>query len=112
TGVKVEAGKTYELTASGRFSLAQQPAPWWAEPNGVTIEYYQGKPLGLLLAAVSEPDAKDTGITPLASPEVIGLAAKFTPRKNGTLYLCLNDSPARLADNQGQATVTIKPAGN
>lgn len=114
TGIKVEAGKTYELTASGRFSLAQQPKPWWSEPNGVTIEYYQGKPLGLLLVAVSEPDEKDTGITPLASPEIIGLANQFTPRKNGTLYLCLNDSPAKLADNQGSATVTIKhqTAGN
>lgn len=113
TGVQVEAGKTYELTASGRFSLAQQPQPWWSEPNGVTIEYHQGKPLGMLLAAISEPNAMDTGITPLASPEIIGLSAKFTPRKNGTLYLCLNDSPAKLADNQGSATVTINlPAGN
>jgi hypothetical protein len=112
TGVKLEAGKTYELTATGRFSVAQQPTPWWSEPNGITIEYYQGKPLGLLLAAVSEPDPKDTGITPLASPEIIGLSARFTPRKSGTLYLCLNDSPAKLADNQGAATVTIVPAAD
>jgi hypothetical protein len=108
SGVQLEAGKTYEITASGRFSVAQEPQPWWSEPNGITIEYHQRSPLGVLLAAASDPQAGDSGISPLASPEVIGLSGKLTPKKNGTLYLCLNDSPAKLSDNQGSATVTIK----
>jgi hypothetical protein len=108
TGIQLEAGQTYELTASGRYQMGQDPKPWWCEPNGITIEYHQGKPIGILLAAISDPQEGQTGITPLASPEVIGLAGKITPRKSGTLYLCLNDSPAKLADNQGSATVVIK----
>lgn len=110
TGVRLEAGKTYDLTASGRYALAREPQPWWCEPGGITIEYHQGKPLGILLAAVHDPQASDSGLTPLASPEVIGLHGQITPRKSGTLYLCLNDSPAKLADNQGSATVQIRLA--
>ena len=107
TGVQVEAGETYELTANGRYSLAKVPKPWWCEPNGITIEYHNRMPLGILLAAVS--DAGEAGITPLAtSVQVIGTAGKITPQKTGTLYLCLNDSPAKLADNEGSATVVIK----
>lgn len=108
TGIRVEAGQTYELTATGRYQMASEPKPWWSEPGGITIEYHQGRPLGILLAAVSDPQEGESGITPLASPEVIGLSGKITPRKSGTLYLCLNDSPAKLADNQGTATVVIK----
>ncbi len=108
TGVQLEAGRTYEITAAGRYSLAKEPQPWWCEPNGITIEYHQRLPLGILLAAVSDPQAGDVGITPLASPEAIGQAGKFTPKKTGTLYLCLNDSPAKLSDNEGSATVVIK----
>ena len=104
----MEAGQTYELTATGRYQMAREPKPWWCEPNGITIEYHQGKPLGILLAAVSDPQEGESGITPLASPDVIGLSGKITPRKSGTLYLCLNDSPAKLADNQGTAAVVIK----
>lgn len=108
TGMQLEAGKTYEITATGRYSLAKEPQPWWCEPNGITIEYHQRLPLGILLAAVSDPQAGDSGITPLASPEVIGLSGRITPKKSGTLYLCLNDSPAKLGDNEGSATVVIK----
>ena len=111
TGLQVETGQTYELTAAGRYTLAREPKPWICEPNGITLEYHQRLPLGILLAAVSDPQAGDSSITPLASPEVIGLAGKVTPKKSGTLYLCLNDSPTKLADNGGQATVVIQSAG-
>lgn len=111
TAVQLEAGQTYELTATGRYSLAREPKPWWSEPGGITLEYHQGKPLGILLAAVNDPSLSDNGITPLANPAVIGLKSKITPMKTGTLYLCLNDSPAKLADNQGSATVVIKSVG-
>lgn len=108
SGVQVEAGQTYEITATGRYSLAKAPQHWWCEPNGITIEYHQRLPLGILLAAVSDPQEGESGITPLASPDVIGLSSKFSPKRSGTLYYCLNDSPAKLADNEGATTVVIK----
>jgi hypothetical protein len=108
TGFEVEAGKTYEITGRGRYQLAREPAPWWCEPGGITLEYHQGKPLGMLLAAVGNSSGTDGTLSPLASPDAIGLSARITPRQSGPLYLLLNDSPARLADNSGEAQVKIR----
>ncbi|WP_254513593.1 hypothetical protein [Anatilimnocola floriformis] len=110
TGILVEAGQTYELTATGRYTLAREPKPWVCEPNGITLEYHQHQPLGILLAAVSDPKHNDTMVTPLSQPDVIGSAGRIKPLKSGTLYLCLNDSPAKLADNEGSATVVVRSA--
>jgi hypothetical protein len=52
SGWQVEAGRTYRLIASGRYQVAQKPKVWWCEPGGVTIRYYRGRPLGMLLAAI------------------------------------------------------------
>jgi hypothetical protein len=53
----LEAGKTYELTASGRVVLGQavvagKSQPLESEPDGITLRYHHGLPLGTLLAAV------------------------------------------------------------
>ncbi|MEX2111815.1 MAG: hypothetical protein WD845_01435, partial [Pirellulales bacterium] len=37
SGLRVEAGKSYHLRASGRYQIADQPRIWWCEPGGVTI---------------------------------------------------------------------------
>ena len=52
SGLRLEAGDRYRLQAAGRYQVAQQPKTWWCEPGGVTIRYYMGRPLGILLAAV------------------------------------------------------------
>ncbi|MDW8037925.1 MAG: hypothetical protein RMI90_07775 [Thermoguttaceae bacterium] len=69
----VEAGRTYLLMASGRYQVADKPKIWWCEPNGVSIQYYRGRPLGMLLAAVRpEPqEAKD-----LLQPQRTGSASE------------------------------------
>ena len=67
SGIRLEAGKAYQLAASGQYQvgrdepppdlleLAQRPQTWLSEPNGVSIHYVHGRPLGILLAAV-RPD--------------------------------------------------------
>lgn len=109
TGLQVQAGVTYELAASGRYQLAQEPKVWWSEPNGVTLRYHAGKPLGMLLAAVS--DLEHPEATPLVQPEPIGLGRQLAFGRAGTLFLRINDSPAELADNAGTLTVQIRPVG-
>ncbi|HEV3020978.1 MAG TPA: hypothetical protein VGX76_00865 [Pirellulales bacterium] len=107
--VRLQAGSTYELTAMGRYQLAAGPPVWWCEPNGVTIRYWHGRPLGQLLAAVryDDPNAPSG----LVRPTVVGLRAELTPEKSGTLYLRINDSPAELADNEGTLTVSVTVRG-
>lgn len=107
SGIRLEAGKKYSLKAGGRYQLAAGPPVWWCEPNGVTIRYHAGRPLGMLLAAV-HPDPYDPAIvSSLLSPIEIGLGAELTPDETGTLYLRINDSPAELADNAGSLAVEV-----
>ena len=116
SGVKLEAGVTYRLTANGRYQLGDDPKPWFAEPNGVTIRYHKGKPIGLLIGVVVSDDlfatkADQNGISPdsvpFLMPFVIGSGIELTPEQSGTLYLRVNDSPADLHDNQGTCRVEI-----
>jgi hypothetical protein len=105
TGVLVEAGKRYTLTASGRYQLATAPKPWISDPNGVTIRYHRGLPLGTLVAVVNSESSE--GGSSLVKPDVIGTGTTLVPKATGTLFLKINDSPGELPDNVGSATVVI-----
>ena len=107
SGVLLEAGKKYSLTASGQFQVAANPRPWISEANGVSIRYIHGKPLGVLLAAV-RPQTNSARVSAFLKPIVVGTAAEITPTETGTLYFKINDSAGELSDNAGQLQVTIK----
>ena len=108
TGIRLEAGTTYRLAASGRYQVAQTSDIWWCEPGGITIQYHHGRPLGLLVGAIRDESQLLTGLSPLTAPETVGLGRDWTPQSSGTLYLKINESPAHLADNQGELTVRIE----
>ncbi len=107
TGIRLEAGKRYSIRASGRYQLGQQPQIWWSEPNGVSLRYYGGRPLGMLLAAVHPEPYDPIAVSSLLSPSVVGLGTVLAPLESGTLYLRINDSPAELSDNIGEAEAEI-----
>ncbi len=107
-GVTLEAGKTYHLRATGRFQVATDPQPWPSGPGGVTIRYWERKPLGMLLAAVHPEPFDPRTESSLLKPIAIGEEATLRPEASGTLYLRINDSPAELADNAGSLEVQIR----
>lgn len=107
TGIRLAAGTTYRVEAWGRFQVADQPRTWWCEPNGVTLRYHRGLPLGILLGAIVDEEAPSCDITPLLRPDPLGLRREATAERSGTLYLRINDSPAALGDNAGSASVRI-----
>lgn len=107
SGYALEAGKTYELTARGQFQIGKSTKPWMSEANGITLRYYKGRPIGTLLAAVTD-EGESGGKSPLLEPIVVGTKAEITPEKDGVLYLRVNDSPAELADNAGSLTVIVR----
>lgn len=109
SGVRVEAGRSYQLEATGRYQIGTEPRVWWCEPGGVTIDYYRGRPLGQLLAATSDTSQALIGMTPLAHPEVIGTGTTWKAPETGTLFLRINDAPAGLRDNAGSLRVQIRP---
>jgi len=107
TGYLLETGGTYQIDAVGRYQVGNQPKPWWCEPNGITIRYHKGAPLGMLLGAIVDEDAAVIGLTSLAKPDLIGLGGAAPVETGGTLFLRINDSPAELSDNAGSLTVRI-----
>ncbi len=115
SGVLVEKGKSYDLSATGQFTLADEPVPWISEPQGVSLFYSEGHPIGQLLAAIdsSSSQMKDKANAverPTESMlEVIpvGRQARFTAPVTGTLYLRVNDFWRSLADNKGTVAVEI-----
>ena len=109
TGLRLEAGTTYRLTAQGRYQIAEEPRIWWCEPGGVSIRYYRGLPLGILIAALRPDEAPENGPRPLVRPVAVGLEATLTPEKTSTLHLQINDSPGELHDNRGSLSVEIRP---
>jgi len=104
----VQAGRKYKISATGKFQIGADEQPWISEAGGITLEYYQGKPIGTLLAAVSDESKPLVGVTPLNKPVAIGFEAMLIPAATGTLFLRINDSPARLSDNQGSLSVKIE----
>lgn len=107
SGLRLESGKSYRITAEGNYEIANDGEPWPCEPGGVTIDYHDGRPLGMLLGALDGESQEAT----FSHPFEIGLGAAITPTASSTLYLRINDSPARLNDNRGTLAVTISPDG-
>jgi hypothetical protein len=113
SGVWLNAGKLYRISATGRYKIASEQIGeseqhWQCEPGGVTIEYHDGRPLGMLLGAIDGRTSKAN----LASPIEIGLGATIKPAASGTLYLRVNDSGGRLDENSGVLSVVIAAATN
>jgi hypothetical protein len=109
SGITVDPGRTYELTASGRFQVHDVPRPWLSEPQGVTLRYIEGKPLGALLAAVVPVSDIAGAAMALQNPQLVGKQAELTVTKPGTLFFKINDSPAELAGNRGEINVRVVP---
>jgi hypothetical protein len=106
SGVRLEAGDTCRIRASGRYQVASQPKPWLCEPGGVTIRYVHGQPLGILLGAIHGEHVDDEA-DGLLKPLVVGFETTFHTERAGTLYLRVNDSAGGLSDNSGSLSVEI-----
>ncbi len=108
SGIQLQAGKRYKVVSKGRFQLQKSPQPWWSEPGGVTIQYNQGYPLGMLMAAYrtsqSDPEVDISGFV---RPIPVGLNRQLSPKQTGTLYLRINDAANQIVDNVGQVTVKV-----
>ena len=102
---ELEAGRAYVITADGQFEVAQEPKPWVSEPQGVSIRYVDGRPLGQIVACLrtSSPSERSS----MRDVVTIARGATFTPKESGTLYLRVNDAWNALADNRGEVRVTI-----
>ncbi|MDR1479963.1 MAG: DUF1570 domain-containing protein [Planctomycetaceae bacterium] len=112
SGLVLEVGKRYKLTATGRFQVADKPDIWWSEPNGITIRYNQKMPIGKLQAMILPDAVSPTAKIPTPEYKEIGENITWQPAKKGSLFLKINDPASSLADNKGTLTLTIQELPN
>ena len=109
TAALLESGVTYEITASGQYSMAQKPIQWISEPQGISIDYFDGRPIGRVMGTIRTPgDQVATSGESMLRHFEVGRQLRFQPQVSGTLYLRINDAWNKLADNQGEANITIR----
>lgn len=112
TDIKVKQGDRFRVSGSGEFIVAghQTDQPWNCQSNGITIQYFRGMPLGMLQAGVLQPTAATAKaqVAGLLNPIGVGLNREFTADSDGVLCLRINESPAKMDDNQGALEVTIE----
>ena len=113
SGIQLEEGKTYEFTATGRFELYRDdsqrpPAVWHSEPAGISIEYYNGLPIGMLQAVLVSDNRDPAALSPFLNSMPVGAGGKDTADSTGTLYLRINDHPAKRAGNTGVVRFEIR----
>ncbi len=105
----VEPGVVYTIRTTGEFQIAEREhggkrEKWLSEPNGVSIEYHRGRPLGIVVVGVDAVD--DKGKSELLNV-VSAHDRRYVPRVAGKLCVRINDSPARLHDNMGTVQFEI-----
>ncbi|MCA9076446.1 MAG: DUF1570 domain-containing protein [Planctomycetaceae bacterium] len=104
----VRKGASYNVSANGRTILAHSPKPWESEPQGISIRYNEGRPIGRLIGdVISTPDPQ-TGRRHVSETIDLGRDGDFTAPIDGTLYLRVNDCWNELSDNTGQYTVSLR----
>ncbi|MBA2113387.1 hypothetical protein [Bremerella alba] len=108
TGILLDTDSHFEVTANGEYVIRNDGQPWMCEPNGVTIHYWKGKPLGQLVGSLRAEPWRGGAITPLAQTNEVGLGTSLYPEGPCVLFLKVNESPDQLGDNLGTIQVQIK----
>lgn len=100
TGWTISEGESYHIIAEGEVTLANDPKPWVSQPQGITLEYFSGKPIGRLVGIVVDPTFDQT-------PQVIdfGNDSTWKATTSGTLFLRVNDAWNSLSNNVGSYQV-------
>jgi hypothetical protein len=81
---------------------------WESEADGVTIRYYQGKPLGQLVACLLPLRITDSAPNLPANPvQGIGSSETITATSDSWLFLRVNEATGELGDNAGELSLTF-----
>lgn len=113
--MNVRTGDKFRVSASGRFEVGSSVVgdrvkPWPCEANGVTIDYFRGRPLGEFHATILPTSLEKSLLSTICKqpPIAIGLSKVITADVDGLLCFRINESPANLADNRGTLKITIE----
>ena len=107
-GVRVPAGRTVKVRANGSVTLASDPKPWLSYPDGVTIRYERGKPLGQLIGLVLPNRIPGGETLPALKRITIGESSEILIEQASWLLLRVNDAAGELGDNTGAYEVMLE----
>ncbi len=125
TGFHLEQGKQYRIRAIGLCNLYDPRQMLPCPPDGITLRYFDGRPLGQLLGMIDstqEENESAHGDTidnhaidnhtidnqwTVDNVFTIGKALIFTPKRSGTLQLRLNLPGTLPLRNQGSFKIRI-----
>ena len=113
--MEVKAGQKFRVSATGRFEIGSsfvngEAKPWPCEANGITIDYFRGRPIGELQAMMVPADPKIALLPEICRtvPMTIGAGKVITADIDGLLCFRINESPANLSDNRGGLKIAIE----
>ncbi|WP_397571054.1 hypothetical protein [Schlesneria sp. T3-172] len=110
--VLLEAGKTYEISATGRFTLKAATGDtraWESDPQGISFRYVDGLPMGTLVGCLRTETGPAGGSDDAMLQTIrIGNQRTFQAPVTGTFYLRLNDDWNSFFDNSGEVQVTLR----
>lgn len=108
SGVMLQKDVWYRIEASGQFLMGKDDRLLPCEPQGITVDYYEGVPLGTLIGCIREEPCQEIGmVSSLRERIILGRSTRFLSTRRGTLYLRVNDAWNSLADNVGSCRVRI-----
>lgn len=109
SGLRLGRGLRYAVQTTGRVRVGHASAcQLEAEPDGISIEWYRGRPIGRILAAQwVEPQARSDGARPAFVVVAESARGEFIAPSDGPLFFKLNESPGELADNEGAFQVEV-----
>lgn len=116
SGVSVERGKTYKLTATGKWRTYRTCN--FTHPDGIGLykPWCDNTPLFPPIIKGYSHSMLIAKIDNKGMPFVVGNELEFTAEDSGTLFFRINDALGGAHDNEGYANVSIrsmeKPKGN
>ena len=60
TGMSLTAGQEIVIQCQGRYVVEETTRPWFSEPDGITIDYVNGLPLGEVIGTIISVDGTQT----------------------------------------------------
>jgi hypothetical protein len=115
SGHALAAGKRYASTAKGRVGLGvvedavnKKLITLEGEPDGISFEWYRGRPTGKLVLGQWTEKPADGG-RPRFEVLAEGSSGEFVAAVDGPLFVRLNGPPTRLKQRDGTISVLVRP---
>ncbi len=106
-GVRIPPATMIQLSATGTVTLAKTTKPWTSEPDGITFQYHDGRPLGQLLVCVLPNAIANTTYLPKLDVHSVGSETTVEVKEFSWLLLRVNDTPNDRSDNAGSYTAKV-----